>query len=161
MSSYIIVHCADSSLTHHESTVTLFPRIIRIRVHRNVHILRRMFSSAPTAEKQLKLFLPLVKLLGFKALGRQCPGHEMWPPDIFTSLTSDMWQMPPRPDIFMWKLDSVWNVTPDLIFSHPENQCQHQHNVPPVPLCSGLDSGHINIWAWKKIISRESNKKPS
>ena len=76
-------------------------------------------------------------------------------PDIFTSVTSDMWQMPPKPDIFMWKLDSVWNVTPDLIFSHPENQCQRPHNVPPQTLVgtSGLDI-LVKIF---KIIFREND----
>ena len=129
-------------ISHSLTTVTLFPRIIRIRVHQlwNVHILPRMFSalfSSHTAEH-------CEQLSGLIQSDSSCPSRS-WlrspratvsrarnvtsPPDIFTSVTSDMWQMPPKPDIFMWKLDSVWNVTPDLIFSHPENQCQH-HNVP-------------------------------
>ena len=125
-------------ISHSLTTVTLFPRIIRIRVHQlwNVHILPRMFSalfsshsSTALRSHTVRLFLPFAELLRSPRATVSRARNVTSPPDIFTSVTSDMWQMPPKPDIFMWKLDSVWNVTPDLIFSHPENQCQH-HNVP-------------------------------
>ena len=137
-----IVDSPSAFISHSLTTVTLFPRIIRIRVHQlwNVHILPRMFSalfsshsSTALRSHTVRLFLPFAELLRSPRATVSRARNVTSPPDIFTSVTSDMWQMPPKPDIFMWKLDSVWNVTPDLIFSHPENQCQH-HNVPLLTL---------------------------
>ena len=97
-------------ISHSLTTVTLFPRIIRIRVHQlwNVHILPRMFSalfSSHTAEQLSGLIQSDSSCPSrscFEAPGRQCPGHEMWP----------------RPLIF----SRPWHLTcdkchPNLIFS--------------------------------------------
>ena len=108
-----IVDSPSAFISHSLTTVTLFPRIIRIRVHqlRNVHILGRMFSalfSSHTAEhcEQLSGLIQSDSSCPsrscFEAPGRQCPGHEMWP----------------RPLIF----SRPWHLTcdkchPNLIFS--------------------------------------------
>lgn len=103
--------------------VTLFSRVIRGLHLGNVHMLARIFSEKCSHTKKCshtRKNRPSSQSPGsqdfscsLEALGRQCPGLEMWPrPDIFTSVTSDMWQMPPN------LIFSCENLTPCETWLH-------------------------------------------